>query len=356
MAPDALKCILYTSGTTGHPKGVMLSRRVISQKITDLISLLAFSPAGRFFSLLPFFSGHGLIPGFLVPYYAGCTVVTGSFNAFLAAHFWETVARCRVTAFTSVPSLLTLIKNHADATEVRRMRGMIRDIFCASAMLPQSLCDWYYAMLGISIRNCYGLTETASWITVAPAAHPICDARSVGRPFRGEIFTVTEKKERCPANIPGELCVASTSVMDGYLKDAEQTAAVMRDGIVYTGDYGYVDGAGTVYLVSRIKNIIIRSGINIYPDEVDAVFMRHPNVRESASFGVGDDCRGEQLITALVVSEPSVPVSTYKQFAADQLPPFMQPDSIICVPALPRTGTGKIKHDELRAAYRERYS
>ena len=132
---------MYTSGTVGNPKGVMLSRKAVKLKILSLVKLLNLKPRAHFFSFLPFFSGHGMIPGMLVPLVSGCRMYIGRFDAFLAFRFWALVKKHRISYFTSVPSILALLKEQIRDTQKQDLK-YIRSIFSASSQLPQPIYDW----------------------------------------------------------------------------------------------------------------------------------------------------------------------------------------------------------------------
>ena len=346
-----LKFIMYTSGTVGNPKGVMLSKKSVKLKILSLIKLLNFKPYAHFFSFLPFFSGHGMIPGMLVPFLSGCRMYIGRFDAFLAFRFWALVKKHRINYFTSVPSILALLKERIGDIRKQDLKCM-RSIFSASSQLPQPIYDWYSDYLDIRIRNCYGLTETTSWISININPRKQEKANYVGKILSGYIGVFDKKGKRLGYNQIGEFRLKSLFNMSGYFKNQKATkSCVTADGFLKTGDMGYIDAMSKIFILGRIKHIIIKNGINVYPLEIDQVFLGHPDVKDSASFGVPDEHYGEKIITALIIADSDKSKDKYYKYAMENLPNFLMPNDIFFPGALPRGQIGKIMVDTIREQY-----
>jgi acyl-CoA synthetase (AMP-forming)/AMP-acid ligase II len=346
-----IKFIMYTSGTIGNPKGVMLSRKSVKLKIINLIKLLKFKPCANFFSFLPFFSGHGMIPGMLVPFLSGCRIYIGRFDAFLAFRFWALVIKYRINYFTSVPGILVLLKEHIRNVRKQGLR-CIRSIFSASSQLSQPIYDWYCDYLGIHIRNCYGLTETASWISININPSKQKKANCVGKALDGYIGVFDRRGKRLKHDQIGEFCLKSPFNMSGYFKNQKATkSCISADGLLKTGDTGYIDSSGNIFILGRIKHIIIKNGINVYPLEIDQVFLRHPDVKDSISFGVPDEHYGEKIITALIVSDSNKSKDKYCKYAMKKLPSFLIPNDFFFPISLPVGQIGKVVVDSVRKQY-----
>ncbi len=349
-----LQFIFFTSGTTGNPKGVMHSRAAMRSHVRNLVRTLGLEPGAAFRIFLPLFSGHGLIPGFLVPFFSGCTVHVGRFDAFAVPDFWTYTAAQNIRYFTSVPSVLRLLKNHAPKPDRRALAGLAR-IFCASAPLPQDLYDWCHQALGLRISNCYGITETGAWNCVRVEDPPPGSATCVGRPVDCRISIRNEAGEEVEPERTGEIWIRGENLFLGYLKNEDETRRVYRDGWLHTGDVGLVDAQGRLHLNDRIKNIVIKNGTNIYPVEVDGAFLEDPAVLESASFGMPDEQVGERLVTALVLREGAITDrADLLAHACAKLPPLLVPDDLFFLSELPRNATGKVLVEELRTRYRSR--
>lgn len=346
-----IKFIMYTSGTLGNPKGVMLSRKSVKLKILSLIKLLNLKPCANFFSFLPFFSGHGMIPGMLVPFLSGCRIYIGKFDAFLAFRFWALVKKHRINYFTSVPSILALLKEQIGHVQKQDLKH-IRAIFSASSQLPQSICDWYSDYLDIRICNCYGLTETASWISININPGKQEKASCVGKVLGGHIRVFDKNGKRLGYNKIGEFRLKSPFNMSGYFKNRKATkSCVTADGFFKTGDTGCIDAGGKIFILGRIKRIIIKNGTNVYPLEIDQVFLGHPDVKDSISFGVPDEHYGEKIITALIVTDQDRSKDKYFKYAMESLPNFLMPNDIFFPLTLPRGQIGKIMVDAIREQY-----
>jgi len=346
-----LKFIMYTSGTVGNPKGVMLSKKSVKLKILSLTKLLSLKPHAHFFSFLPFFSGHGMIPGMLVPLLSGCRMYIGKFDAFLAFRFWALIKKHRINYFTSVPSILALLKEQIGNIRKQDLK-CLQSIFSASSQLPQPIYDWYSDYLDLRIRNCYGLTETASWISINISPGKKEKANCVGKPLSDHIGVFDKNGKRLGRNQIGEFRLKSPFNMSGYFKNQKATkSCVTAGGFLKTGDTGHIDADGHIFILGRVKHIIIKNGINVYPLEIDQVFLGHPDVKDSISFGIPDEHRGEKIITALIVTDSDGSKDKYLKYAMKNLPNFLMPDDIFFPGALPRGQIGKIMVDTLREQY-----
>lgn len=349
--PEDLKFIMYTSGTVGNPKGAMLSKKSVELKILSLIKALNLKPGANFFSFLPFFFAHGMISGMLVPFLSGCRMYIGKFDAFLAFKFWALVKKHRINYFTSVPSILALLKEQIGDIRKPDLK-CLRVVFSASSQLPQFIYDWYYDYLDIRIRNCYGLTETVSWISVNTNPGKQEKANCVGKALGDCLWVFDKNGKRLTHNQIGEFRLKSPFNMLGYFKNRKATkSCVTADGFFKTGDTGYIDAAGKVFILGRIKHIIIKNGINVYPLEIDQVFLRHPDVKDSISFGVPDDRYGEKIITALIVEDSDRSKDKYYKYAMENLSNSLMPNDIFFPEALPRGQTGKVMVGIIKKQY-----
>ncbi|MBU1864186.1 MAG: acyl--CoA ligase [Candidatus Omnitrophica bacterium] len=349
-APEKLKFILYTSGTTGNPKGVMLSKGAVESKIVALINSMGLCHAESFFSFLPFFSGHGMIPGLLVPFFAGCTIYISKFNPFLVPKFWNIIKKHRINYFTSVPNILLLLK-HASHTVQKGEIPTLNKVFTASSPLPQAIYEWYRTVLGIKIINCYGLTETASWISM-PSNNDFNEkAHCVGKTIHSDIGIFDDDGNRLDHEHTGEIWVQGPSNMEGYYKNSKETLSVLEEKFIKTGDIGYIDKTGDLFLLDRKKNIIIKKGINVYPIEIDQAFLEHEKVKGSVSFGIDDEKYGEKIITALVVHDEQKSKNAFLKYAVEKLPTYLIPDDIFFVASLPVGPTGKTLSNILKNNY-----
>jgi len=234
--------------------------------------------------------------------------------------------------------------------------GRLRFVTCASAPLHPDEVDAFEARFGVPLLNCYGLTEAGTWSamsTIDPARDPARDRRSVGTAVGCRFRAVAvdgEHRRLLPAGEIGELELSGPSVMLGYDRDPDATARVLRDGWLATGDLGSVDDRGRVFLAGRSKDLIIRAGANIYPAEVEAVLLRHPDVAEAYVIGLDHPILGEQ-VGACVVRRAGCELSEADlvRHCRTQLSPSKCPERIRFVDAVPKTSRGKVHRAGLRA-------
>jgi long-chain acyl-CoA synthetase len=341
---DDLAAILYTSGTTGKPKGAMLTHRNELVNAAMGAELLPLGPGERVGMLLPLFHANAQVVTCVIPMMIGCEVVM--WERFSASKFWQTVDELQPVSISAVPTILAAVLNAEGAPSGATS---LRYVICGAAPLSVELLETFQTRFDIRILEGYGLTET----TCISSVNPFYGARkagSIGLPVRGqEIRIVAPDGALLPAGEYGEIAIRGPNVMPGYLKNPEATAESIRDGWLYTGDVGYADEDGYLYIVDRSKDMIIRGGENIYPREVEEVIYEHGGVLECAVIGVPDDVRGEEVL-AVVVAKPGVEldVGELAEFAGARLARYKLPRSFEMRPELPKTPTGKISKGPLR--------
>ncbi|MEO8700889.1 MAG: class I adenylate-forming enzyme family protein [Kofleriaceae bacterium] len=352
--PEDLALILYTSGTTGVPKGVMHSHATLLAKVSTITDWFGFDDSFRSLCLLPTHFGHGLICNCLSTlFYGGSLVLCRPFDFQLVTRLTKILEDFQVSTFSTVPAVVRTLMLVLD----RRPRvtlPALRFVTCASSTLTTDDIEPFEEKLGVPLLNCYGITETASWTAFSPR-DPARPKESVGKAFNCEIRAVDPAtRQPVAAGVEGELQVKGPSVMLGYLKLPELTATVLQDGWFSTGDIGRVDPNGHVYLMSRIKDIIIRAGLNVYPAEVDQVLLRHPGIADAVCVGIEDPLLGERVV-ACVVRRPGSEVGERdlidhcKQFLA----PYKCPDRIRFVEEIKKTARGKVNRANLRPLFSE---
>jgi long-chain acyl-CoA synthetase len=341
---DDLAAILYTSGTTGKPKGAMLTHRnelVNTIQGAELVPLAAGERVGM---LLPLFHANAQVVTTLIPMMIGCEVVM--WERFSASNFWPAVAELAPVTISAVPTILAAVLGAAGAPGPSTS---LRYVICGAAPLSAELLRAFQERFGIRILEGYGLTETACIASI----NPFYGARkvgSIGLPLRGQQMKIAGADGRdAPAGEYGEIVVKGPNVMAGYLKNPDATAESIRDGWLHTGDIGYADADGYFYIVDRSKDMIIRGGENIYPREIEEVLYEHEAVLECAVIGVPDDVRGEQVL-AVVVPRPghALDLAELAAFAGERLARYKLPLRYELREELPKTATGKISKGPLR--------
>jgi long-chain acyl-CoA synthetase len=343
VEPHDLAALLYTSGTTGRPKGAMLSHRNLLADTWMLAELLPLGRGDVLGMVLPLFHANAQVVTTLVPLLIGGQVAM--WERFSASGFWATVKEFEPVTFSAVPTMLAALLHApgADAAEANTLRFVI----CGAAPLSPALFRRFEEKFGVAVLEGYGLTEATCCSTLNPFLGPR-KIGSIGIPTRGqEVAVLDEQGEIASAGIRGELCVRGPNVMQGYFNRPDATAEVLFDGWLHTGDIGYRDDDGFFFLVDRKKDMIIRGGENIYPREIEDVLLEHPAVQGAAVIGRPDEVRGEE-VHAVVVLAPGFELARVEEHCRELLASFKVPSSWQVVDELPKTSTGKIDKKPLR--------
>ncbi|HET9627344.1 MAG TPA: class I adenylate-forming enzyme family protein [Kofleriaceae bacterium] len=355
VGDDAPALILYTSGTTGTPRGAVYRHAGIARKLDTIRDWFGFGATDRTLCMLPTHFGHGLVSSCLTAlHYGGTLVLCRPFDLELLPRVFALADEHAVTTFSTVPTIIRLLlRNQAIAPP----RGRLRFLTCASAPLHPEEAAAFEARFGVPLLNCYGLTEAGTW-TAMSSPSPDRDRRAVGTAVGCEMRAVRRDEAgtvALAAGEIGELEVRGPSLMIGYDRDPAATAAVLRDGWLATGDLGAVDDRGQVFLAGRSKDLIIRAGANVFPPEIEAVLMRHPQVAEAYVVGLDHAVLGEH-VAACVVRKPDSAASplTERDLIAHcrtALAAYKCPDTIRFVDAVPKTSRGKVSRAALRGLF-----
>jgi fatty-acyl-CoA synthase len=348
---------LYTSGTTGNPKGAVLSNtnlfglRKVGIENAQPYNLLDEDEAILVAMPCAHIGGTGL----------GVMSLAAGLPGIILAEFeptrvFDAVVNRGVTRFFIVPAALQMLLNHPDCAKTDFSR--LRYILYGASPIPLELLRQCIAMFGADFIQAYGMTETTGTIcTLPPEDHSVEGnqrMRSAGKPLPGVEMMIRGKDGQAMSTGEiGEICTRSSSNMLGYWKLPEATASTMdADGWIATGDVGYMDEDGYVYIYDRAKDMIISGGENVYPAEVESGIYGHPDVLEVAVIGVPDEKWGE-AVKAVCVSKPGHTIDTDSVigWARERLAGFKVPKSVDVIEALPRNPSGKILRRELRAPY-----
>ena len=349
-SPDATALLMYTSGTTGLPKGVMLTHANLCANAHAISAEHGLTAADRVLAVLPLFHINAFAVTMLAPLaHGGSLALVPKFSA---ARFWPQAMQQRCTWLNVVPTMVSYLLESEPAN--RPLREQVEAIrFCrsASAALPPEHHRAFERLFGIGIIETMGLTET-----VAPSfSNPLDAAQrklgSVGRASGCEARVIDAALQPLPSGVTGELAVRGPNVMRGYYKDEAATrAAFTPDGWLRTGDLGHADADGFFFVTGRIKELIIKGGENIAPREIDEALLRHPGVLEAAAVGI-PDCHYGQEIMACIVAREGVVCSedSLRAFCAEHLGPFKTPKLFRFVTELPRGPSGKVQRLKLLA-------
>jgi long-chain acyl-CoA synthetase len=341
---DDLAVILYTSGTTGVPKGVALSHDNLESNARAAASLNELGREDWAVAVLPLSHSYGLTV-------MNAGHILGSRAALLR---WfnpeavlQTIQEFRAVSMSAVPTMLIYLLNYPEAgrfdTRSMRVWGS------GAAPLPVEIVEPFERKFGGRILEGYGLTEASPVVS----AHRLSGPRrigSVGQALPGVEISIQDDLDRpLPAGELGEVCVRGRNVMAGYYRNPEETARTVRAGWLHTGDMGRLDDDGFLFIVERKKDLIIRGGFNIYPREVEEVLYAHPKVAEAAVVGTKDPLMGEDVLAFVVLrSGEHASAEEIGAFCEGRLARFKCPKQIRFVESLPKSPIGKILRKELR--------
>lgn len=345
--PESVAVIMYTSGTTGRPKGAMLTHANLWWNNTN--NLHMFDVLGDDVSLVvaPLFHIGGLNVTTLVTWQKGGEVVL--FRAFDPGACLEAIPRYGVTTMFGVPAMFLFMSQHPafDNTDLTSVRTLI----CGGAPVPEPLIKLYNGR-GIPIQQGYGLTETSPGVSFLGPQYALAKVGSAGRPPMFVEVKVVDAEGRSLTEpfARGEICSRGPHIMKGYWNRPDATAqAIDEEGWFHTGDVGYLDEEGFLYIADRVKDMVISGGENIYPAEVESVLYEHPAVAEVAVIGVPDERWGEAVAAIVVLKEGStLTLDELRDFAGKSLARYKLPSRLHFVGALPRNPAGKVLKFELR--------
>jgi long-chain acyl-CoA synthetase len=345
VASDDTAVILYTSGTTGRPKGAELTHRSLRLNAVATREVQALAPGDAVLGVLPLYHCYGQTCVLNSALSIGARVVL--LERFDADSAVELIARERIDLVLGVPTMLQAI---LEATTTGDALRSVRYCQSGGAPLPLATLAAAQERFGCPVVEGYGLTETSPVATLN-AAEPR-PAGSVGRPIAGvEIAIDTPDGGAAPAGTVGEILIRGHNIMKGYWNDPEATAAAIdADGWFRSGDLGRLDEGGFLHLVGRSKDLIIRGGMNVYPREVEEVLHEHPDVLEAAVVGVPDDRLGEEVGAALrLAPDAHGDLDEIRGFVRAHLAPYKYPRRMWVVDELPKGPTGKILKREIHA-------
>jgi long-chain acyl-CoA synthetase len=338
--------ILYTSGTTGTPKGAELTHDNLRRNVEIAAGLFGIDRGTVTLGALPLFHSFGQTCGLNTTIRAGgCLTLIPRFDAGRAL---EIIQRDRVAVFEGVPTMYAALLSHPRRADVDT--STLRVCVSGGAALPVEVMRNFERAFGCSILEGYGLSETSP---VASFNHPDRERKpgSIGTPVDGvEMKVVDEHGRAVPLGEVGEIAIRGHNVMKGYWRRPEATAETIRGGWFHTGDLGRIDEDGYFFIVDRKKDMVIRGGYNVYPREIEEVLYEHPAVREAAVIGVPHPELGEEVAAAVaLVAGAEVDERELVQFVKTQLAAYKYPRLVWFVDELPKGPTGKILKREVRA-------
>jgi acyl-CoA synthetase (AMP-forming)/AMP-acid ligase II len=342
---DDLALLMYTSGTTGRPKGVMLTQGNLAANARAIAAEHALTPQDRVLGVLPLYHINAFAVTMLAPLASGGSVAVAP--RFSAQRFWSQAIESRCTWINVVPTIIAFLLEGGQPP--RDMLSRIRFCRSASAALSPAHLRAFEKRFGIGVIETMGLTET-----VAPSfSNPLDPAQrrigSVGRACGGEARVIDAEGRPAPDGTSGEIAVRGPHVMRGYYKNPEATAAAFTaDGWLRTGDLGHRDAEGFFFVTGRIKELIIKGGENIAPREIDEVLLRHPAVLDAAAVGMPDEHYGQEILAGVVLREGQrVEEAALRAFCEQHLGRYKTPKVFRFLPELPRGPSGKVQRLKL---------
>ena len=343
--------LLYTSGTTGFPKGAMLSHNNLISNVEACTKVLHLSHKDRVLLFLPLFHSFSFTVCVLVPIYSGARIILlESVKPF--SRIINSIIRDRITLFVAVPTIYNILAKKKMPLFLRhifRIFTKIRACVSGASALPEDTLYAFEKRFKVPLLEGYGLTEASPVVAVNPISG-IRKPGSVGRPLQGvEAAVIGENGEKTARGKTGELIVRGPNIMKGYYNNEKETMKTLKDGWLYTGDMAKIDEDGYIYIVDRKKDLIIVDGMNIYPREVEDVAMKHPSVEECAMVGINDG-RGSE-ISILFIKKRDNTILDEKEIRNHlkrHVAQFKMPRRVIFLEEFPKTATGKVKKTELR--------
>jgi long-chain acyl-CoA synthetase len=348
-ADDELAALLYTGGTTGRAKGVMLTHANLWFTGGAVQKAAHVPGVSRSLMTLPLSHSYGILVT-LSGWHTPELPFTVLLRWFDPRMFLELIAEQRVQTSAVVPSMLHLLL--AEPLEEFDLSSLVYLGCGAAPLAPQTAAEIERRIPGVTVRQGYGLTETAALIATNPVGNE--KRGSVGVPIPGAEVRIVDEEDRSVAvGVVGEICCRSPAVMRGYWNSPEATAETIRDGWLHTGDIGYLDEDGYLFIVDRKKDVIIRGGFNVYPRDVEDALLEHPAVVGAGVVGRPDDRHGEEVVAFVSLDSPdSVSAEELVGWGRERIGGYKYPREVHIVDAIPLTAVGKLDRKALRARVR----
>ncbi len=351
--PEDPFLLLYSSGTTGRPKGILLKNAGQLSLCKSQASMNCYREGDVMLMVLPYFHVNPICVWTYPIIYAGMSICLRKSPS--PNDFWEPILDYGVTVVMGVPALYAFVLSTADPEKIDRSRLKLRYAFSGAAPMPVDIINTFKDKFNTEIIEGYGLSESHGMSTVNP---PLAKRKpgSVGVAMPGnEVKIMDDDHHEMSAGEPGEICIKGDQVMLCYFNQPEATKETIKDGWLHTGDMGYMDDEGFIYIVDRKKEMINRGGENIYPREVEMAIETHPKIRDVAVIGIPDPALTEQVKAFVILHEnETLTYEELKTFLKDKLARYKIPSVMEVVKDLPRNPTGKVMKKELKRIEKEK--
>ena len=343
---DDMLYIMYTSGTTGLPKGVMHTHNTQMEALVTLNATSDFCIGDRYLNPMPLFHVGALTPAITTAYRGLSHVLMRAFDP---VKTWELVRDEKITNALLVPAMLGACRMVYDPST--HDHSTLRWFLSGAAPVPKALIEAYGEM-GIEIHQVYGLTETCGPACLTTPEDALRKAGSTGKAFfHTDVKIVRPDGSECDTDEPGEVIIRGGHIMTGYWNRPEATAEAIRDGWFYSGDVATRDNEGFIWIQDRLKDMIISGGENIYPAELENVILGNPGVADVAVIGVPHEKWGETPLAVVVKKDPALDEATVLSHCEGKLAKFKMPTAVRFIDAIPRNASGKALKRDLRLQF-----
>ena len=344
--PEDVALVLYTSGTTSRPKIVPLTNKNITSSAAHIRSTLGLNSLDRCLNVMPLFHIHGLIGALLSTISAGGSIVcTPGFNS---AEFYSWIDTYKPTWYSAVPTMHQAVLAGADDHSEIIADNKLRFIRSSSASLPPSVMLSLEEKFMCPVIESYGMTEASHQMTSNPLPPKTRKAGSVGVQAGLDVAIMDPDGVLLGSGEQGEIVIQGSNVTKGYENNPDANLSAFTNNWFRTGDLGYLDEDGYLFISGRIKEMINRGGEKIAPREVDEIFLKHTQVKQAVSFAVKHPTLGEDLATAVILSnDAKVTDQELRDYAFERLPNFKVPSRVVIVDKIPKGSTGKLQRLKL---------
>ena len=343
---DDMLYIMYTSGTTGLPKGVMHTHDTQMAALHTLNATADYRVGDRYMNPMPMFHVGALTPAIVTVYRGLAHVLLRAFDPVLC---WNIVKSERINNALLVPAMLNAMRVTLDPSV--HDYSSVRWFLSGAAPVPKSLIE-SYAEIGIEIHQVYGLTETCGPACLTTPEDAIRKAGSTGKAFfHTDVLIARPDGTKCDVGEGGEVLIRGGHIMTGYWNRPDATAEAIRDGWFHSGDVAVYDDEGFIYIQDRLKDMIISGGENIYPAEIENVILSHPAVADVSVIGVPSDKWGETPLACVVRKDPDLDEKAVIEWCNGKLAKFKMPTAVRFVDVIPRNASGKALKRDLRLQF-----
>ncbi len=341
--------LLYSSGTTGLPKGILLSNRgeLAICKVRAMLGIIR--PGDIVMIILPMFHTNPLCV-YTYPFmYMGLSLCIR--KSFSPSDFWPSIIKYGVTIVQGVPAMYAYVVNAIDPATIDYGKLRLKYAFSGAAPMPPELIDAFKEKFNVKVVDGYGLTEACGVSTSSIGVPENRSSIGVGYPGL-EVEILDDNNNILPYGETGEICIKGDAVMIGYLNKPEATAESIRDGWLHTGDMGRMDERGYVFISGRKKEMINRGGENIYPREIEIPLENHPKIAEVAVVGAPDPALGERVRACIILKDSaSMSADEVKEYLKDKIAKYKIPEFVEFMSEFPRNPTGKVLKQELKKRF-----